>query len=112
MIQYWQLKSICHGHPGQRAAAHSCRFTRFAWTAPWKVASLSFALATICFAASPARLAEVEDEHPPDAIEVFRCNFDESWDANYDLWPDRWVRQAGIDYPNYVDVQISDDVDL
>jgi hypothetical protein len=63
-------------------------------------------------AVSPvAFCADANDDHPPDTIEVFRCTFDESWDANYDLWPDRWVRQSGPDYPRYVGVQIRDDDD-
>ena len=61
--------------------------------------------------ASAFAAATTNDEHPPDAIEVFRCTFDENWDANFDLWPDRWVRQSGPDYPRYVGVQIRDDDD-
>jgi hypothetical protein len=60
---------------------------------------------------SVALAAATDDDHPPDAIEVFSCTFDESWDANYDLWPDRWVRQTGPDFPHYVGVQIRDDDD-
>ena len=47
----------------------------------------------------------------PTRSKSFAAHFDESWDANYDLWPDRWVRQTGLDYPHYVDVQIRDDDD-
>src|SRR3972149_5989382 len=47
-------------------------------------------------------------DHPADAIEVFHCPFDQTWDVNYDEWPDRWVRRSGPDYPHYVNMQIRD----
>jgi hypothetical protein len=40
------------------------------------------------------------------AIEVFRCNFDTSCDANFDAWPDGWTRRRGPGYPSYVNIQI------
>lgn len=47
-------------------------------------------------------------ERPADAIEVFHCDFDDSWDENFDDWPDRWTRQSGAGFPHYVDVRIRD----
>src|SRR6187551_244579 len=44
-----------------------------------------------------------------DSVPVFHCGFTEDWDVNYDGWPDRWVRQTGIDYPHYVNIAIEDD---
>ncbi|HYW80173.1 MAG TPA: hypothetical protein VE890_11380, partial [Thermoguttaceae bacterium] len=45
----------------------------------------------------------------PEATEVFHCTFDESWDKNFDQFPDGWERQKGPGYPKYVDVAISDE---
>ncbi len=42
-----------------------------------------------------------------DAPGVFRCTFDESWDQNYDEWPDGWSRRHGKGYPEYVSVKIA-----
>ena len=44
-----------------------------------------------------------------DSVPVFHCSFGEDWDINYDGWPDRWIRQSGIDYPHYVKVAIEED---
>ena len=41
-----------------------------------------------------------------DAPEVFECTFGESWDQNYDEWPDGWSRRRGKGYPEYVSVKI------
>jgi hypothetical protein len=41
-----------------------------------------------------------------DAPEVFRCTFDESWDQNFDNWPDGWSRRRGKGYPEYISVKI------
>lgn len=43
----------------------------------------------------------------PGAIPVFHCNFDASWDANFDSWPDNWTRRRGLGYPHYVTIAIS-----
>ncbi len=45
----------------------------------------------------------------PDAVEVFHCTFDDAWDANYDEWPDHWVRKQGRDYPHYLKIAIDKD---
>ncbi|MEJ5341071.1 MAG: hypothetical protein WHT09_05840 [Thermogutta sp.] len=43
---------------------------------------------------------------PPDLSIVYRCNFDESHDQNYDLFPDYWTRAYGPRYPLYVKAEI------
>jgi len=48
----------------------------------------------------------IEDRYP-EASEVFHCTFDESWDANFNGWPDRWTRQRGPGYPHYVKIEIN-----
>ena len=40
------------------------------------------------------------------AVEVFHCAFDQSWDVNYDAWPDRWERRTGPNYPHYAITEI------
>ncbi len=45
----------------------------------------------------------------PDAVVLFQCDFGESWDTNFDQWPDGWVRQRGVGFPNYVKIQIAND---
>jgi len=70
---------------------------------------------TLCAAllalATPADAARKKglSSRPADAVEVFRCAFDQSWDVNYDKWPDRWSRAAGPGYPHYVEIDIADD---
>jgi hypothetical protein len=44
-----------------------------------------------------------------DSVPVFHCTFGDDWDVNYDVWPDRWVRKTGLDYPHYVNIAIQDD---
>lgn len=61
-------------------------------------------------ASAPLRAEEAHREDEPlDAIEIFQCGFDDPWDQNYDLWPDRWIRATGVGYPHYVDIKIHDD---
>jgi hypothetical protein len=45
----------------------------------------------------------------PGAKEVFRCQFDESWDENYDAWPDGWTRRHGANFPHYISIEINDE---
>jgi hypothetical protein len=45
----------------------------------------------------------------PEAVEVFHCAFDPSWDENYDGWPDGWTRRRGRGFPHYVRIAISDE---
>lgn len=66
----------------------------------------------LCLAAAPARVrAEIgeTDGRGVDAVEIFRCTFEESWDRNYDLWPDKWKRSTGPEYPHYVGMEIVED---
>lgn len=56
-----------------------------------------------------ARRKRALQGRPADAVEVFRCGFDDLRDINYDKWPDRWKRHEGPGYPHYVDISIADD---
>ena len=47
-----------------------------------------------------------EIERPADAIEVFHCDFNASWDANFDEWPDRWTRRSATGYPQFVNIHV------
>ncbi|TWT78496.1 hypothetical protein Pla123a_12880 [Posidoniimonas polymericola] len=70
------------------------------------------AAALLCLAALPAVCrADIGKAagRGVDAVEIFRCTFDESWDRNYDLWPDKWKRATGPEYPHYVEMQIAAD---
>ncbi|MDY0170602.1 MAG: hypothetical protein RBS80_28940, partial [Thermoguttaceae bacterium] len=49
------------------------------------------------------------DQRFPEGTEVFHCDFDASWDANYDGWPDQWTRRQGPGYPHYVQIHISEE---
>lgn len=44
-----------------------------------------------------------------DAVEIFHCDFSNTWDVNFDNWPDGWKRKEGPDWPKYVDIHIGDD---
>src|ERR1043165_6796637 len=44
--------------------------------------------------------------HGAQSVEVFRCEFDEAADANFDLWPDGWTRMRGPGYPQYLKIGI------
>lgn len=51
-------------------------------------------------------LAPAAPNGDPDAPVLFHCSFDESWDQNYDEWPDGWSRRRGKGYPEYISVKI------
>ncbi len=53
-----------------------------------------------------ALTAAATDTRPPDAAQIFRCDFEEADDADFDHWPDRWTRQRGAGYPRYLPMQI------
>lgn len=40
------------------------------------------------------------------SIEVYRCDFDEAADRNFDFWPDGWTRLRGPGYPQYLKIGI------
>ena len=42
----------------------------------------------------------------PEAVTVFHCTFDGSWDEDFDQWPDRWTRRRGQGFPHYVGIKI------
>ncbi len=64
------------------------------------------------FIATPAESARKRNKvwgRPADAVEIFRCDFDdETWDINYDGWPDRWERDEGPGYPHYVGMKLEE----
>ncbi len=43
----------------------------------------------------------------PEAVTVFHCTFDGSWDKNFDQWPDLWTRRRGRGFPHYVRIKIN-----
>lgn len=45
----------------------------------------------------------------PEATKAFHCTFDESWDKNFDGFPDGWSRRRGPGYPHYVSIAISNE---
>jgi hypothetical protein len=47
-------------------------------------------------------------ERHPDAVEVFHCTFGKRNDANFDHWPDHWVRKTGLHYPHYLKIEIEE----
>ncbi len=56
--------------------------------------------------AIPTVAAEVGNQ---DAVPLFECSFDETWDSNFDDWPDRWQRIRGRGFPGYVPISITAD---
>ncbi len=54
----------------------------------------------------PVRAAAAETS-PAANPRLFECDFGESWDRNYDGWPDGWTRAAGPKYPNYVKIRLA-----
>ena len=61
-------------------------------------------LLIVAATAAPASV----DRHP-DAVEIFRCDFGERWDENFDLWPDHWTRKRGPGYPQYIKILLQRD---
>jgi len=49
------------------------------------------------------------EERFVDAIEIFSCDFGETWDVNFDQWPDKWTRRSGPDWPHYVNIHLEDE---
>ncbi len=64
---------------------------------------LSYASSLLILAALAVPVSE--DRHI-DAIEIFSCDFGDSWDRNYDSWPDRWTRRRGSEWPHYVSIYL------
>jgi hypothetical protein len=73
----------------------------------------TLALILVAIAAQPSAAAEAsraagpEEERPVAAREVFRCDFEESADQDYDLWPDGWKRVRGTGLPEFVRIGIA-----
>ncbi len=57
-------------------------------------------------AAAPDVSAVAHAAQPEIAWEVYRCDFDEQHDRNFDGWPDHWTRRQGRSYPAYVKAAI------
>ncbi len=53
--------------------------------------------------------APTNEGHAHNAPELFRCDFGDGSDRNYDSWPDGWTRAVGPKYPNYVKVRLVND---
>ena len=60
------------------------------------------------FAADQPDRSSAGVDRPPLARCVFRCNFDQSWDANYDGWPTDWTRRDGRGFPHFVRIEIDE----
>jgi len=43
---------------------------------------------------------------PPEAVELFHCDFGPEWDHDFDNWPDRWAREQSVNYPHYLPIRI------
>ena len=44
-----------------------------------------------------------------EADPVYRCDFEEGFDQNFDNWPNDWTRRRGPGFPFYLPVEIVDD---
>ena len=60
------------------------------------------------FAADQPDRSSAGVDRPPLARCVFRCNFDQSWDANYDGWPTDWTRRDGRGFPHFIRIEIDE----
>lgn len=67
---------------------------------------MSILAAAIALALCAGGAWAFEIERPADAIEVFHCDFNPSWDANFDEWPDRWTRRSATGYPQFVNIHV------
>ncbi|QDU27612.1 hypothetical protein ETAA8_27000 [Anatilimnocola aggregata] len=46
------------------------------------------------------------DANLPHAVQVYRCDFAQEDDRNYDGWPDGWVRRRGKEFPAFLKIGI------
>src|SRR6476660_2678072 len=53
--------------------------------------------------------APMDGAAPHGAVELFRCDFEDAWDATGDQWPDRWIRKREPGFPAYLPVRIEPD---
>jgi len=49
---------------------------------------------------------EAEEDAATDDDRLFVCDFSDTCDINYDLWPDHWRRQSGFGFPKYSELKI------
>ncbi len=50
------------------------------------------------------------DDSLPHAVQVFRCDFEQADDRNYDGWPDGWTRRRGREFPAFLKVGIRPEI--
>ncbi len=48
-------------------------------------------------------------ERQPEAVMLYSCEFDNSSDANFDNWPDHWIREHSVAYPHYLPIRLVDE---
>ena len=48
-------------------------------------------------------------ERYPEATQIFHCDFNPSYDSNYDQWPDQWTRRRGPGFPHYVGIRMEEE---
>jgi hypothetical protein len=72
----------------------------------WRIGRAIGALSL--FIVSAVQAANRDDEVAAGAhsIEVYRCDFGEAADTNFDFWPDGWTRLRGPGYPQYLKIGI------
>ncbi len=69
---------------------------------------LAASISLVLFATADSGRAPADLERPTLARCVFRCNFDQSWDANFDGWPTDWTRRDGRGYPHFIRIEIDE----
>ncbi len=63
-------------------------------------------LLTFCIVAVGTNAPSDAHARYPEAVEIFHCGFEETWDRNFNAWPDGWLRKQGPGYPRWVKVEI------
>lgn len=97
-----------HGKPSERAQRAAGRFVALS-AAVFIVWACFFGSALPApFSAACADEMPAEGGRPPLARCVFHCNFDESWDANFDGWPTDWTRRDGRGFPHFIRIEIDE----
>lgn len=69
--------------------------------------AIALTLASLVGVASGVRAADDAAVESTETLarnnfEVWSCRFDDDWDVNYDLWPDRWTKLDDDEHPHYV----------
>lgn len=58
----------------------------------------------LCLLVATVLPATSEPRHADDTI--FTTDFEELADINFDQWPDEWTRRRGVEYPEYLKIEI------